>query len=89
MDNGGRLKLSQQLRISVHGDGAVILDIQGGHVFSCNKVGARILTLLQQDISLEQLTEKISSEFQEPADRVRTDLSNFIATLRARELLER
>ena len=72
----------------MHGDGAVILDVHGGHVFSSNNVGARILTLLQQDITLEQVVEKISSEFDEPADRVRTDLSNFIAVLRSRKLLE-
>lgn len=79
--------LSSQLRISCHDDGAVILDIEGGRMFSANNVGARILVLLEQQKGVEEIVQHVSSEFSEPPDRVHSDVLGFIESLRDSRLI--
>jgi hypothetical protein len=81
-------KLCKHLRVSIHDDGAAVLDVNGGRVFTANKVGSRVLALLEQGLSLEHIVEHISSEFGEPLNRVQADVGKFMETLRSRKLLE-
>jgi len=82
------LKLSAELRISTHDDGAVILDTRKGHVFSANAVGARVLALLQDGHSPDELTDQISAEFGAEFELVRADVQRFLAILRVNRILE-
>src|SRR5690349_1771795 len=82
------LKVSDALRISMHGDGAVILDIRSGDVFSANAVGARVVGFLREERSIEEMTDRISSEFGAQSEQVRSDIEHFIESLRARDLLQ-
>jgi hypothetical protein len=79
--------LAPGLRVSVHDEGAVILDIDGGQLYSTNKVGARILALLEEKTNLSDIADRIKAEFDVPMERVRADLDCFVESLKARGLL--
>ena len=79
--------LAPGLRVSVHDEGAVILDIDGGQLYSTNKVGARILALLEAKTNLSDIADRIKVEFDAPLERVRADLDRFVESLNARGLL--
>jgi hypothetical protein len=87
IDFDSRPSLAPDLRVSTHSDGAVILDIREGQVFSTNKVGARILAFVAENTTLKEIADRIAAEFDTPQDRVRTDLSTFIDSLRGRGLV--
>jgi hypothetical protein len=80
--------LAPGLRVSVHEEGAVILDIDGGQLYSTNKVGARILALLEEKTNLSDIAERIKTEFDGPIERVRADLQRFVESLKDRGLLQ-
>jgi len=82
------MKVQKDLRISEHDDGAAILDVRAGEMYSTNGVGARILALLGENLSLDAITERISAEFEAPPERVRGDVEAFVADLQARKLLQ-
>jgi hypothetical protein len=82
-----RLVLAPGLRVSAHDEGAVILDIDGGQLYSTNKVGARIIALLGEKANLHDIADRIRSEFDAPPDRVRADLDRFVESLGSRGLL--
>lgn len=68
-------------------DGAVLLDIEQGICFSLNPVGLKIWDLLKQKPSLDQIVDALATEFPIPRDQLRSDASEFIAALRAKNLL--
>jgi Coenzyme PQQ synthesis protein D (PqqD) len=82
-----RLVLAPGLRVSAHDEGAVILDIDGGQLYSTNKVGARIIALLGEKVNLHDIAGRIRSEFDAPPDRARADLDRFVESLGSRGLL--
>jgi hypothetical protein len=82
-----RLVLAPGLRVSAHDEGAVILDIHGGQLYSTNKVGARILALLEEETNLHDIADRIKAEFDAPLERVRADLDRFVGSLKAGGLL--
>jgi hypothetical protein len=82
-----RAVLAPGLRVSTHDEGAVILDIDGGQLYSTNKVGARILGLLEAKMPLHAIADQIRAEFDAPLERVRADLDRFVESLGSRGLL--
>ena len=84
-----RLVLAPELRVSTHDEGAVILDIAGGQLYSTNKVGARIIALLEAKTNLHDIADRIKTEFDAPLERVRADLESFVGSLKAGGLLRR
>jgi hypothetical protein len=82
-----RPSLTPGLRVSVHAEGAVILDIDGGQLYSTNRIGARILSLLEEKTNLSDIADRIKAEFDAPTERVRADLDRFVESLKARGLL--
>jgi hypothetical protein len=82
-----RLVLAPGLRVSAHDEGAVILDIDGGQLYSTNKVGARIIALLEERTNLHDIADRIKAEFDAPLERVRSDLDCFVGSLKAGGLL--
>jgi hypothetical protein len=80
-------KLSNEIRFSPHANGIVILDIKGGELFSSNAVGARIIALLSENKSLNEIADRIGEEFHASAETVKADLTDFIQRLKTRGLL--
>ena len=69
-------------------DGGVLLDLRRGVVFRVNSLGARALDLLEQGVSPAQIAERFSSEFQVPLEEVQADVSEFIALLKLRGVVD-
>jgi Coenzyme PQQ synthesis protein D (PqqD) len=83
-----RVKLSSELRLSMHSEGAVLLDVDGGRVFSTNRIGAVILAGLESK-TLGEIAAEVSREFSVPLERVQGDVTNFVEDLGRRKLVSR
>jgi hypothetical protein len=62
-------------------DGAVLMEIKQGLMYTSNPVGGRILELLSQGNSPEQVVESITRECEVEQEMVRRDLETFIEQL--------
>ena len=82
------VKLSAQVRSTHNQDGAVVLDILHGQMFRANLVGSRILELLKQGRTAEQIADELSNEFGVARETARTDVQEFLAHLEKHQLLE-
>jgi hypothetical protein len=65
-----------------------VLDLRRGILFRVNPLGARVMDLLEQGDSPELIAEKLSAEFQVALSEVRSDVSDFIESLKARGLID-
>ncbi len=59
----------------------VMMSIENGEYYGIGGVGSRIWELLEQPVSLGQITETITSEFDVEADRCRADAIDFAKKL--------
>jgi hypothetical protein len=82
-------KLSPGIRSSHNQDGAIVLDVLHGQMFTLNPVGSRILELLKQDRTENQIADELSKEFGADRETVLADLQEFVAHLERHRLLER
>jgi coenzyme PQQ synthesis protein D (PqqD) len=65
---------------------AVLLDIETGMYFGLDAVGTRIWTLLEQGASEGELLAQILEEYAVEPDRLKSDLSDFLAVLQTHRL---
>jgi Coenzyme PQQ synthesis protein D (PqqD) len=81
-------KVSGAVR-STHGqDGAIVLDVQQGHMFNLNIVGSRILELLEHGSAESEVVKVISREFNAAPELVESDVREFLEALKGYELIE-
>ena len=81
-------KISEYLR-STHGrDGAIVLNMRKGQMFSLNLVGSRVLELLKAGIPGSEIADQISREFHVSRDIVDQDIQEFVRSLAEHKLLE-
>jgi hypothetical protein len=74
---------------STHGqDGAVVLDIRQGHMFNLNRVGSRVLELLQAGSKEPNIVDAISREFSADRELVEKDVHEFFRKLAQYRLVE-
>lgn len=82
------LKISDSVR-STHGqDGATVLDVRQGQMFNLNRVGSRILQMLESGSTEPVITTQISQEFGIEEAVVQADLKEFVRTLAQYGLVE-
>jgi hypothetical protein len=80
-------RVSQGVR-STHGqDGAIVLDVQQGQMFNLNRVGSRILELLESGSAESDIVNVISQEFNGSREVVENDVREFIESLRKHKLV--
>ena len=80
-------RVSEGVR-STHGqDGAIVLDVQQGQMFNLNRVGSRILELLESGSEEPDIVKVISHEFHTTLEEVESDVREFIEALRKHKLL--
>lgn len=73
---------------STHGqDGAIVLDVQQGQMFNLNRVGSRILELLEGGSAESDIVNVISQEFNSSREVVENDVREFIESLRKHKLV--
>ena len=53
-----------------------------------NEMGAFMFTLLQEETTTEQITERIEKSFEGDHEKIMADIEKFIATLREANVLE-
>jgi hypothetical protein len=78
---------STHVRASFSEDGLVLLDVDRGVVLAANAVGARIWQLIELRHTSTDIADRIASDYGVPAPRAAADVSAFIASLLARELV--
>lgn len=81
------LSCSPNARSTVTDEGLVLLDVSTGSIFQSNPVGSRIWQKLQAGVSLPQVVEEISLEFNAAPSQVEPDVREFVAQLRERNLI--
>jgi hypothetical protein len=80
-------RVSEGVR-STHGqDGAIVLDVQQGQMFNLNRVGSRILELLESGSEESDIVNAISHEFGAGQEVVKDDVREFIETLKKHKLV--
>jgi len=73
---------------STHGqDGAIVLDVHQGQMFNLNRVGSRILELLESGSAESDIVNVISQEFSICREVVENDVREFIESLRKHKLV--
>jgi hypothetical protein len=81
------IRVSEHVRSTHNQDGAVVLDILHGQMFRLNLVGSRILELLKQGYTENEITKQLSQEFGVGRDVIASDLQEFLAHLEKHHLL--
>ena len=66
---------------------AVLLHMQTHKYYSLNRTGSRVWTLLEAGDSLEQVSEKIASDFGIDSERASADVTSLIDALKSAGLV--
>ena len=81
------MKLMEHVRSTHSRDGAVVLDILHGQMFRLNLVGSRMLELLTQGHTENEIIEQVSQEFSVGREIAASDFKEFLAHLEKYHLL--
>ena len=68
-------------------DGSVLINLESGKVFSLNGVGARVWTMLQQQLTCDDVLDSLAVEFEVPREQLQDDLEAFLHELECHELV--
>jgi hypothetical protein len=74
-------EISQAIRKTHTPDGAVLLDVERGEMFSVNASGSKILELLGKGLDEAAVAVEISALCSVDLDQVRADLHEFLEAL--------
>ena len=66
---------------------AVMMDIMSGMYYNLGEVGGRIWEMLEEPMTLGNLVQKLTAEYDVSAERCRSDMLPFLNTLIERGLL--
>ncbi len=69
------------------GGEAVLLELEGGQYYGLDEVGTRIWLLLVEHGDVQQVLELLLGEYDVDQERLREDLSVFLATLASKRLI--
>lgn len=59
-------------------EGAVLLQVQSGEMFTCNSMATRILKVLEQGKTLQALCQEFSENYDGPSDTIRSDIEELL-----------
>jgi len=82
------MKISEHVRTTITQDGAVLMNIRGGHMITLNPTGSIIWQQLADGRSPEQIADSLSSEFGIPREQALADVNEFLEQLEAQHLIE-
>jgi Coenzyme PQQ synthesis protein D (PqqD) len=82
------LLVSHTIRRIQTPDGAVLLNVERGQMFSLNPVGSKILELLDAGVAQAQIAEQVSAAWSADLEMVERDVRDFIEALRRHEILQ-
>jgi hypothetical protein len=81
-------RVSNTVRSTHNQDGAILLDIRQGQMFSVNRVGSRILELLKNGSTESAITDRISRDFGVSRNLAENDVREFLQKLKKCQLIE-
>ncbi len=81
-------RLSDAVRSAHTKDGATVLDLARGRMFSLNPVGSRILELLAKQITRAEIIEEIVRNFGAARALAEMDVDDFLSRLKELKLVE-
>ena len=81
-------RLAGQIRAASSDEGAVLLDIQRGRMFTLNPTGSRILELIEAGTPFDQIASRIAAEFSVSPETVLADAAQFLVELRQHALID-
>jgi hypothetical protein len=80
-------RVAESVRSKHNQDGASVLDVRQGDMFTLNVVGSRILELLKGGTSESAITDEISRQFEVSREIAEQDVQEFIGTLRKHRIV--
>jgi hypothetical protein len=87
-DGAEMYTLSETVRSTHNQDGAIVLDVRQGQMFSLNFVGSRILELLKSGTTESEIVDEIVREFGVGRDLAENDVREFLENLKKCHLVE-
>src|SRR5208282_5671012 len=81
-DGAEMYTLSETVRSTHNQDGAIVLDVRQGQMFSLNFVGSRILELLKSGTNDSEIVDEIVREFGVGRDLAENDVREFLENLK-------
>jgi hypothetical protein len=82
-------QVSQSVRASITQDGAVLIDVDQGKIFSLNVTGSVVWAQLAQGCDPDEIADAISKEYGVDRERARADIEELIGTLEKKRLITR
>src|SRR5258708_25780552 len=82
------MRVSENVRTTANKDGAVLMDIKGGHMVTLNPIGSIIWQQLSDGRSPEQIATHLASEFGISREQASADVNEFLEQLGAQHLIE-
>lgn len=82
------LLLTPNARSTYTADGAVLLDIRQGCMFTFNPTGSRILQMLKPGVEEKEIALMLVQEFSADPETAAADTTEFLRLLRERALVE-
>jgi Coenzyme PQQ synthesis protein D (PqqD) len=80
-------RLREGVITKMFGDEMVLLDYERGIYYGLNDVGARMLSLIAEGISLPEVVERLLEEFEVSGPTLQSDLQTLIGELQAKGLV--
>jgi hypothetical protein len=81
------LLLSPDARSTHTADGAVVLDIRQGHMYTFNSTGSSILRMLEAGVEEKEIAPMLVREFSADPETAEADTGEFLDLLRQHALL--
>lgn len=89
MNDSTVLSLNSDCVIQKVDDGAVILRLSDGQIYSCNETTQRFLELTDGKVSFKTITEAFSEEYAIDLATVVADLSSLAKNLLAEDIIDK
>jgi hypothetical protein len=82
-------RIAPDVRYRVIDDEAVVVRQREGDVLVLNQVAARVLQLVDENLSPTEIGDRVVEEYEAPAKAIREDVERFLDELEKLDVLER
>jgi hypothetical protein len=83
-----QVTLSSNVLFHHYGSEGILLNLDTETYFTLNETGIRMWEILSSTPSVDDAATQLADEYDAPLDTIRTDLEEFIQTLRKAQLIE-
>ncbi|HSL71116.1 MAG TPA: PqqD family protein [Longimicrobiales bacterium] len=83
-----RLVPAKHVVVAVHGTRTVLLDPRRGRYYGLDEVGGRVWTLAGENLSAQEIIDRLSIEYDVQRDRLEADVLALVNDMVAKRLLE-